>query len=226
MVVTDDGAFALDPVTADVDAPFLAGDGVAAVRAALDAGRLENVDVAGLRVGPPISRPGKIVCIGLNYSDHAAETGAPIPAEPIVFMKDPSTVVGPTDDVLLPPTSVKTDWEVELGVVIGRTARYLPSPEAARDVIAGYVVSHDVSEREYQLERGDQWDKGKSCETFNPLGPDLVTGDEVDPAALALRLWVNGELQQDGTTADLVFDVAYIVWYVSQFMVLHPGDLL
>ncbi|MGI8458554.1 MAG: fumarylacetoacetate hydrolase family protein [Propionibacteriaceae bacterium] len=226
VVVTDDGIFGVDPVTADVNASFLAGDGPAAVQAALDAGELEALDTTDLRLGPPIARPGKIVCIGLNYRDHAAETGSAIPEEPIVFMKDPSTVVGPTDDVWLPPTSTKTDWEVELGVVIGRTARYLPDPEAAAEVIAGYVVSHDVSEREFQLERGGQWDKGKSCETFNPLGPDLVTADEVDPAALSLRLWVNGELRQDGTTADLIFDVTYVVWYLSQFMVLYPGDLV
>ncbi len=226
VVVTDDGAFDLSPVTADVDGPFLAGDPATVVATALAAGRLDRVDLDGQRVGSPIARPGKIVCIGLNYRDHAAETGAAIPAEPIVFMKDPSTVVGPTDDVLLPPTSAKTDWEVELGVVIGRTARYLPSPEAAQGVIAGYLVSHDVSEREFQLERGGQWDKGKSCETFNPLGPDLVTADEVDPAALGLRLWVNGDAKQDGTTADLIFDVPYVVWYLSQFMVLRPGDLV
>lgn len=226
VVVTDDGTFDLRPLTADVDAGFLAGDGVAATREALGAGRLPRLDDLPERVGAPLARPGKIVCVGLNYRDHAGETGATIPEEPILFMKDPSTVVGPYDDVLLPPTSRKTDWEVELGVVIGRTARYLPDVAAARAVVAGYVVSHDVSEREYQLERGGQWDKGKSCETFNPLGPDLVPADEVDPAALGLRLWVNGEQRQDGTTSDLIFDVDHVVWYLSQFMVLRPGDLI
>ena len=226
VVVTDDGTFDLRPVTADVDAGFLAGGGVAATREALASGRLPRLDDLPARVGAPLARPGKIVCVGLNYRDHAAETGAAIPEEPILFMKDPSTVVGPYDDVLLPPTSRKTDWEVELGVVIGRTARYLPDVAAARAVVAGYVVSHDVSEREYQLERGGQWDKGKSCETFNPLGPDLVPADEVDPGALGLRLWVNGEQRQDGTTADLIFGVDHVVWYLSQFMVLRPGDLI
>jgi 2-keto-4-pentenoate hydratase/2-oxohepta-3-ene-1,7-dioic acid hydratase in catechol pathway len=167
------------------------------------------------------------VCIGLNYTDHAAETGAAVPSEPIVFLKASNTVIGPDDDVLLPRGSTKTDWEVELAVVIGGIARYLDSPASARDVIAGYAVSHDVSEREFQLERGGQWTKGKSCETFNPLGPWLVTPDELpDPQDLGLRLWVNGEQRQNGTTKDMVFDVAHLVWYVSQYMVLEPGDVL
>ncbi|HAM28292.1 MAG TPA: 2-hydroxyhepta-2,4-diene-1,7-dioate isomerase, partial [Microbacteriaceae bacterium] len=170
---------------------------------------------------------GKIVCIGLNYRDHAEETHAAIPAEPVVFMKDPSTIVGPFDEVLIPRRSVKTDWEVELGIVIGETARYLDSPEDADAHIAGYVLSHDVSEREFQLERGGQWDKGKSCETFNPLGPVLVAADEVaDPQALGLRLWVNGALRQNGTTANMIFGIRHVVWYLSQFMVLNPGDLI
>ncbi len=184
-------------------------------------------DAAARRLGPPIARPGKIVCIGLNYRDHAEETKIPIPAEPVIFLKDPRTIVGPYDVVLIPRGSVKTDWEVELGVVIGRTARYLESPDAAPDHVAGYTVSHDVSEREFQLERGGQWDKGKSCETFNPLGPWLVTADDVpDPQALRMRLHVNGVLRQDGTTANMIFSVRFLIWYVSQFMVLYPGDLL
>ena len=149
------------------------------------------------------------------------------PAEPVVFMKAPDTIVGPDDTVLVPRGSVKTDWEVELGIVIGRTARYLGSAEEALGHVAGYVLSHDVSEREFQIERGGQWDKGKNCETFNPLGPWLVTADEVgDPQALGLRLWVNGELKQNGTTADMVFGVGEIVRYLSQFMTLYPGDLI
>jgi 2-keto-4-pentenoate hydratase/2-oxohepta-3-ene-1,7-dioic acid hydratase in catechol pathway len=216
----------LRPLTPDVDGAFLES-GRPAVAAALAAGDLPIIDVAGERIGAPIARPGKVVCIGLNYRDHAEETGAAIPAEPVVFMKDPSTVIGPDDDVLIPPGSVKTDWEVELGVVIGRTARYLASPDDAIACVAGYVLSHDVSEREYQLERGGQWDKGKSCETFNPLGPVLVPASEVpDPQALGLRLRVNGVLRQDGSTADMIFGVAYVVWYLSRFMVLHPGDLV
>jgi 2-keto-4-pentenoate hydratase/2-oxohepta-3-ene-1,7-dioic acid hydratase in catechol pathway len=223
----DDGRwYDLRTVTGDIDGAFLAG-GVQLAGDALRAGRLPELSRDGRRVGPPLARPGKIVCIGLNYRDHAAETGAPVPPEPVVFMKDPSTVVGPEDEVLIPRGSTKTDWEVELGVVIGATARYLGSADEARDVIAGYVVSHDVSEREFQLERGGQWDKGKSCETFNPLGPYLVTADEVpDPQDLGLRLWVNGTLRQDGSTANMIFPVLEVVRYLSQFMVLHPGDVV
>ncbi|MCJ1697762.1 fumarylacetoacetate hydrolase family protein [Rathayibacter caricis] len=219
-------AYDLEGLTSEIHGAFLAGDGLNRVRAALSEGLLPEADVTGLRIGPPIAKPGKIVCIGLNYRDHAAETGAAVPAEPVVFMKDPSTVVGPFDAVRIPVGSVKTDWEVELGVVIGAEARYLDSPEAAKTCIAGYVLSHDVSEREFQLERGGQWDKGKSCETFNPLGPSLVPADELDPADLRLTLSVNGVVRQDGTTADMVFDPAYVVWYLSRFMVLHPGDLV
>jgi 2-keto-4-pentenoate hydratase/2-oxohepta-3-ene-1,7-dioic acid hydratase in catechol pathway len=215
------------PVTDDFDGAFFAGGGPARLRSALDEGRLPGLPGDDVRIGAPIAAPGKVVCIGLNYSDHAAETGAAVPQEPIVFMKDPSTVIGPDDEVLVPRGSTKTDWEVELGVVIGAPARYLPDADAAREVIAGYLVSNDVSEREFQLERGGQWDKGKSCETFNPAGPYLVTADEVaDPQALGLRLWVNGEQRQDGTTADMIFGVFEVVRYLSQFMVLRPGDLV
>ncbi|GIG92188.1 2-hydroxyhepta-2,4-diene-1,7-dioate isomerase [Plantactinospora endophytica] len=214
----------LGGVVDDLDGSFLADGGIE---------RLAGIDVEGLpvlpddvRVGPPL-RPGKIICIGLNYRDHAAETGAPLPTEPVVFMKAPDTVIGPDDEVLVPRGSTKTDWEVELAVVIGRTARYLASPEEALGCVAGYAVSHDVSEREFQLERGGQWDKGKNCETFNPLGPWLVTADEVaDPQDLGLRLRVNGVLKQDGNTKDMVFPVAEIVHYLSQFLVLHPGDVI
>jgi 2-keto-4-pentenoate hydratase/2-oxohepta-3-ene-1,7-dioic acid hydratase in catechol pathway len=179
------------------------------------------------RFGPPLAAIGKIVCIGLNYRDHARETGAAIPEEPIVFLKTPDTVVGPHDPVLIPRRSQKTDYEVELAVVIGAEARYLPDEAAAAACVAGYVISNDVSEREFQIERGGQWDKGKNCETFNPFGPWLLTADEVaDPQALDLRLWVNGELRQDGSTGDMIFGVNYLVWYLSQFMVLHPGDVI
>jgi 2-keto-4-pentenoate hydratase/2-oxohepta-3-ene-1,7-dioic acid hydratase in catechol pathway len=211
----------------EIDGAFLASGGVARVRDALERGTLPVVDAEGLRIGAPIARPGKIVCIGLNYSDHAAESGLETPAEPVVFMKAPNTLIGPYDEVLVPRGSVKTDWEVELAVVIGREARYLGSKEEAREVIAGYAISNDVSEREFQLERGGQWDKGKSCETFNPFGPWLVTADEVgDPQNLPLRLWVNGHLRQDGDTKNMIFDVAEIVRYLSQFMVLEPGDVI
>jgi 2-keto-4-pentenoate hydratase/2-oxohepta-3-ene-1,7-dioic acid hydratase in catechol pathway len=224
----DGVVYDLRTVTDDIDGAFFAGDGPSAVAMALQERRL--LPLAGadrMRLAAPIGRPGKVVCIGLNYRDHAAETGAAIPAEPVVFLKDPSTVVGPFDDVLIPRGSLKTDWEVELGVVIGGVARYLETVEEARECIAGYVVSHDVSEREYQLERGGQWDKGKSCETFNPLGPELVTADEVDdPQDLRLRLQVNGVERQNGSTADMVFPVVEIIRYLSRFMVLHPGDLV
>lgn len=228
-VVDVDGViWDISSVTADVNGEFLSGAGVERVRAAISAGTLPAIsDASSLRIGPPIARPGKIVCIGLNYRDHAAETGAAIPEEPVMFMKDPSTIVGPFDPVLIPRTSKKTDWEVELGVVIGKTARYLDSPEEADAVIAGYTISHDVSERAFQLERGGQWDKGKSCETFNPLGPVFVTADEVsDPQALGLRLSVNGVLRQNSSTANMIFSVRHIVWYLSQFLVLRPGDLV
>ncbi|MFG1944985.1 fumarylacetoacetate hydrolase family protein [Nonomuraea sp. NPDC048826] len=211
----------------DIDGAFFASGGVARVREALERGALPLAEAEGLRVGAPVARPGKIVCIGLNYRDHAAESGAEPPAEPVVFMKASDTMVGPYDEVLVPRGSVKTDWEVELAVVIGRRARYLESREEALDAVAGYAVANDVSEREFQLERGGQWDKGKSCETFNPLGPWLVTADEVgDPQDLALRLWVNGEQRQNGSTKDMIFDVAEIVRYLSQFMVLEPGDVI
>jgi 2-keto-4-pentenoate hydratase/2-oxohepta-3-ene-1,7-dioic acid hydratase in catechol pathway len=224
----EDASYDLRTLTAELDGDFLADDGLGRARAALAAGSLELVeDVEALRVGAPIARPSKIVCIGLNYRDHAEETNAAIPGEPVVFMKDPSTLVGPYDDVLIPRKSVKTDWEVELGVVIGSTARYLESEADALACVAGYVISNDVSEREFQLERGGQWDKGKSCETFNPCGPWLVPADEVaDPQALGLRLSVNGKRQQDGTTANQIFPVAHVIRYLSQFMVLNPGDLI
>jgi len=227
VVLHEGGAFDLTSITADINGAFLASGGVAAARAALEAGTLPAIQTEGVRVGAPVAYPGKIVCVGLNYSDHAEETGATLPDEPVIFMKDPSTMVGPFDDVFIPRNSEKTDWEVELGVVIGSTARYLESPDAAAAVIAGYAVSHDVSEREFQLERGGTWDKGKSCETFNPFGPELVTADEVaDPQDLGLRLSVNGVERQNGTTANMAFGVNYIVWYLSQFMVLRPGDVI
>ncbi|MFI1704977.1 fumarylacetoacetate hydrolase family protein [Streptomyces griseoruber] len=217
----------LSSVTGDLDAAFLAGDGIERARAAVAAGVLAELEWDGLRIGAPLARPGKIVCVGLNYRDHAAETGAAIPARPVVFMKDPGTVVGPYDELLIPRGSVKTDWEVELAVVIGRRARYLDGPEAARAVIAGYAISHDVSEREFQLEYSSQWDLGKSCETFNPLGPWLVTADEVgDPQDLALHLSVNGVKRQNGHTADMIFAVDHLVSYLSQYMVLEPGDVI
>jgi 2-keto-4-pentenoate hydratase/2-oxohepta-3-ene-1,7-dioic acid hydratase in catechol pathway len=191
-------------------------------------------DAASLPVVPqtvrwaaPVARPAKVICIGLNYSDHAAESGMPIPAEPIVFMKASNTVVGPYDNLLIPRGGEKTDWEVELGVVIGKEARYLASPASANAHIAGYCLTHDVSERAFQLERNGQWTKGKSCDTFNPLGPWLATPDEIpNPEALKMKLWVNGELRQNGSTEKMIFNSAFLVHYLSQFMTLEPGDLI
>ncbi|MGP3633522.1 fumarylacetoacetate hydrolase family protein [Streptomyces sp. 24-1644] len=218
----------LSGLVGDIDGGLLAdAPELARIRAAAGAGELPVLAAEGLRVGPPLARIGKIVCIGLNYHDHATETGAAIPSEPILFFKAPDTVVGPQDTVLVPRGSRKTDWEVELAVVIGRTARYLESAEEGLAHVAGYATAHDVSEREFQIERGGTWDKGKNCETFNPLGPWLVTADEVpDPQALSLRLWVNGELKQDGSTADQIFPVGEVVRYLSHFMTLYPGDVI
>ncbi|MFJ2954172.1 fumarylacetoacetate hydrolase family protein [Streptomyces sp. NBC_00669] len=217
----------LSGIVSEIDGALLADPAALARIAAAEAeGTLPALDPAE-RVGPPLAGIGKIVCIGLNYHDHAEETGAQPPAEPVVFMKAPDTVVGPDDTVLVPRGSEKTDWEVELAVVIGRELRYAASHEEAMAAVAGYAVAHDVSERAFQIERGGQWDKGKNCETFNPLGPWLVTADEVpDPQALPLKLWVNGELKQDGSTASQIFPVAEVVRYLSQFMTLYPGDVI
>lgn len=214
-------------LTDDIDGAFLADDGIARVRHALERGDLPAADVEGLRVGAPIARPTAVICIGQNYAAHAAESGSLPPEHPVVFFKHPNTVVGPNDAVLLPPGAEKVDWEVELAIVIGRTARYLASPEEARKVIAGYTISNDVSERAFQLDvSGGQWSKGKCAETFNPLGPVLVPADEVDPQALRLRSFVNGEARQDSSTADMIFPVLQIVHELSHFMVLEPGDVI
>jgi len=218
----------LSPLTADIDGAFLASDGIARTRAALDAGELPEADVEGLRIGAPIARPGAVVCIGQNYAAHAAESGAEPPQQPIVFFKHPNTVVGPNDEVLVPRGSTKTDWEVELAVVIGTQARYVGTDEEALACIAGYAVSNDVSERAFQIEQsGGQWSKGKCCETFNPLGPALVPADEIDDVQnLNLRSWVNGEPRQDSNTRDMIFSVAALIRDLSQYMVLSPGDIV
>jgi 2-keto-4-pentenoate hydratase/2-oxohepta-3-ene-1,7-dioic acid hydratase in catechol pathway len=224
----DGTVYDLTSVTADIDGAFLSSDGIARARAALEAGSLPVVDAADLRVGAPIARPAAVVCIGQNYAAHAAESGAEPPAQPIVFFKHPNTVVGPHDEVLVPRGSTKTDWEVELAVVIGKTARYVESDEEALACIAGYTVSNDVSERAFQLEvSGGQWSKGKCCETFNPLGPALVPADEVgDPQNLALKSFVNGEPRQDSNTRDMIFSVAALIRDLSQYMTLDPGDIV
>ncbi|MEV0019602.1 fumarylacetoacetate hydrolase family protein [Streptomyces tendae] len=228
-VIDDRGTIRdLSPLTPDIDGAFLAADGIARTRLALAEGALPALDAEGLRFGPPVARPGTVVCIGQNYAAHAAESGSTPPTRPIIFLKPPNTVVGPYDEVEIPRGSTKTDWEVELAVVIGRTARYLDSPEQALAHVAGYAVSNDVSERDFQLEHsGGQWSKGKSCATFNPLGPYLVPADEVpDVQDLRLCSSVNGEPRQDSRTADMIFSVAQIVHDLSQYMVLEPGDVI
>lgn len=218
----------LSPLTADIDGAFLASDGIARTRAALAAGELPVADVEGLRVGAPVARPPAVVCIGQNYAAHAAESGAEPPKQPIVFFKHPNTVVGPYDEVLVPRGSAKTDWEVELAVVIGKEARYVETDEDALACVAGYAVSNDVSERAFQIEQsGGQWSKGKCCETFNPLGPALIPADEVaDVQNLDLKSFVNGEPRQASNTRDMIFSVAALIRDLSQYMTLSPGDIV
>ena len=215
-------------VVDDFDERFFANDGITRLRSLVETRTARGAvsAFAGERVGAPIARPHQILCIGVNYRDHAAESGMAVPDEPVLFTKSPNTLVGPHDDVVMPRGATKLDWEVELGVVIGRRARYLDSLQEADDAIAGYLVVNDVSERSFQLERGGQWAKGKSAETFNPAGPWLVTPDEVDVSALDMRLDVNGVRRQTGSTSTMVFSPAVIVHYLSQFMVLEPGDLI
>jgi 2-keto-4-pentenoate hydratase/2-oxohepta-3-ene-1,7-dioic acid hydratase in catechol pathway len=208
------------------DGAFFEGGGVARLKGLLN-DKLPTVEMGGRRVGAPIARPWKVIGIGLNYADHAKESGMAIPPEPVMFTKASNTVIGPYDTVLIPRNSKKTDWEVELGVVIGKTARYIADKEQALSYVAGYCISNDVSEREFQIERGGSWDKGKGCETFNPLGPWLVTTDEIpDPQNLAMTLDVNGVRRQTGNTKTMIFNVKHIVWYLSQFMVLEAGDVI
>lgn len=211
-------------IAPDIAGATLTPDGLRRLRR-YDAEQLPEV-APGVRLGPCVASVGKIVCIGLNYSDHAAESGMAIPAEPILFMKATSAICGPNDDVRLPRGSLKTDWEVELGVVIGTGGAYLDE-SCAMDHVAGYCVINDLSERSFQLERGGQWDKGKGCDTFAPLGPWLVTADEIpDPQALNMFLDVDGHRYQAGSTRTMIFGVAHLVAYVSQFMSLQPGDII
>ncbi|MCM2580040.1 fumarylacetoacetate hydrolase family protein [Streptomyces meridianus] len=218
----------LSGVTPDIDGAFLAGGGIDRVRKALEQGALPRVSDDGLRVGPPVARPAAVICVGLNYAAHAAESGAEPPKAPVVFFKHPGTLAGPDDETVIPDGSERTDWEVELAVVIGRRAERLSSPEEALRHIAGYAIANDLSERTWQLEHsGGQWSKGKCAPGFNPLGPWLVPADEIDdPQALRLRSWVNGEPRQDSTTADMIFPVARIVHHLSHYMALEPGDVI
>lgn len=228
-VQVSDSSVVLDAssVTSDFGPEFFASGGIERLRTAVKSGKLAPLPDTNLRIGAPIGKPEKIICIGLNYRNHAIESSMEVPKEPIIFMKAPNTIVGPHDDVYIPRKSQKTDWEIELAVVMGSTASYLSSPADARGCVAGYAISNDVSEREFQLERGGQWDKGKSCATFNPLGPWLVTTDEVpDPQSLNMFLEVNGQRVQNENTSDMIFSISHLIWYVSQFMVLEPGDVV
>jgi 2,4-didehydro-3-deoxy-L-rhamnonate hydrolase len=228
VAVHDERTYDLGGLTADIDGQFLAADGIERVRRALEAGDLAEIeDADSLRVGAPIARPSAVVGIGMNYAAHAAESGSPPPEIPILFLKTPNTVVGPNDPVTIPRNSVKTDWEVELGVVVKKRASYLDSPADSAEHIAGFVLANDLSERDFQMTvSGGQWSKGKSAPGFNPTGPWLVTPDEVDHRKLGLRSWVNGEPRQDSSTADMIFDVDFIIWHLSQYMALEPGDLV
>jgi 2-keto-4-pentenoate hydratase/2-oxohepta-3-ene-1,7-dioic acid hydratase in catechol pathway len=209
---------------ADIGGAAISPEGLKKI-AAIDVNSLPVVD-ASTRIGACVAGTGKFICIGLNYSDHAAETGATVPPEPIIFMKATSAIAGPNDNVLIPRGSEKTDWEVELAVIIGKTAKYV-SEDEAMDYVAGYAVSDDVSERAFQTERSGQWTKGKSCDTFGPIGPWLVTRDEIpDPQNLKMWLTVNGQKMQDGSSSTMVYGVKYLVSYLSQFMSLHPGDVI
>ncbi|CAN7242001.1 fumarylacetoacetate hydrolase family protein [Microbacterium foliorum] len=218
----------LRSVTSDVNGDFLAGEFRARIDAALAADELPVLeDAAAMRIGAPIARPSAVICIGQNYAAHARESGSEPPTVPIMFLKTPNTVVGPNDPVTIPRGSEKTDWEVELGIVIGARAAYLDSPDDADAHIAGYVTANDVSERAFQMEvSGGQWSKGKIAPGFNPTGPWLVTPDEVDVDDLQLRSWVNGDARQDSNTDDMIFDVRVIVHHLSQYVTLEPGDLI
>ena len=230
VVRADDTSFVdVSDLVPDFDEAFFGGDGVRRlaepVAERITAG--ETRPFGDQRIGAPIARPHQILCIGLNYRDHAAETGQAVPDEPILFTKSPNTLVGPNDDIRIPRGSTKTDWEVELGIVIGSRTSYLDSVADAAGAIAGYVLVNDVSERAFQIERGGQWSKGKSAETFNPAGPWLATPDEI-PDVLGLNMWldVNGVRRQTGNTQTMIFDPYFIVHYLSQFLVLEPGDLI
>ena len=213
-------------VVSDINADALSTAGLARIAAAVDS-LPELEGAAGLRIGAPVVRPSAIICVGLNYAAHAAESGANPPSSPVIFLKTPNTIGGPNDVVDVPRKSSKTDWEVELAVVIGERALYLDSPADSKNHIAGFTVANDLSEREFQIEvSGGQWSKGKSAPGFSPLGPWLVTADEVDSSDLRLRSWVNGEIRQDSSTADLIFNVDFIVWHLSQFLALEPGDVI
>jgi len=224
-IIVDGKYFDVSSLVTDYNEAFFGGDGLEKLKKDIDSADLPEVD-QNVRLGAALARPSKIICVGLNYKDHAAETNAPIPAEPILFFKATSAIVGPNDDLIIPKNSKKTDWEVELAIVIGKKASYV-SEENALNHIAGYVLHNDYSEREFQLERNGQWVKGKSCDTFAPIGPFIATQDEISDVH-NLRLWltVNGKTLQDGNTSNLIFNVPFMISYISQFMTLLPGDVI
>jgi 2,4-diketo-3-deoxy-L-fuconate hydrolase len=224
-VIIDDRWFDVSNYFNDYDEKFFEGDGIALLNKLINEAELKEIS-RDIRLGPPVARPSKIICIGLNYSDHAKESNMSLPAEPVIFFKATTAIVGPNDNLVIPKNSTKTDWEVELGVVIGKKTSYLDEKDAM-DHVAGYLLHNDYSEREFQLERSGQWVKGKSCDSFAPLGPWLSTKDEIDDVN-NLRLWltVNGKIMQDGNTKNLVFNISKLVSYLSQFMTLLPGDVI
>lgn len=226
-VIINDAKYDVSALGGDYNEAFFEDNGLVRLEAFVKAneGKLIAINESE-RLGSPVVRPSKIVCIGLNYADHAHETNAPLPSEPVIFMKSSTALVGPNDDIIIPKNSEKTDWEVELAVVIGKKASYIEESEA-NNYIAGYVLHNDVSERAFQLERNGTWDKGKGCDTFAPVGPFLATADEIsDVNNLKLWLKVNGATMQNGTTANLIFKIPYLISYVSQFMTLLPGDII
>ena len=225
VMVNQTQAVYVDHLIKDWNRDELVAGALEKVKAA-DISSLAPFDIAGLRVGSPVARPTKLICIGLNYARHAAESGMTAPPEPVVFMKAPDCLIGPNDEIAVPPNSTATDYEVELSIVIGKRALYLKSESEARSHILGYSISQDVSERHWQIERAGQWVKGKSFPTFNPMGPVIVTGDEFNPDDVRLYCSVDGEKRQDSRTSDLIFGIDHIVWYLSQFMELFPGDII
>ena len=225
VIISDFEAIFVDDVIGDWNRIALENGAVATVRA-LDLSARPKVQIADYRLGSPVARPTKVVCVGLNYAQHARETGATPPTEPVIFMKAPDTVIGGFDDIVIPPGSVKTDYEVEICVVIGKNALYLDSPADTADHILGYTISQDVSERYWQIERSGQWVKGKSFPSFNPMGPWIVTSDSFDPTDVRLWCTVNGEKRQDSRTSDMIFGINHCIWYISQFMELKAGDIV
>ena len=225
VVVEGDYAVDVSSLVSDWNRTELENGGYEKVAKA-DLSKLARTPLAGLRYGSPVARPTKVICVGLNYIAHIAETGADTPKEPVIFMKAPDSVIGPNDDIVIPPNSTATDYEVELAIVIGKRALYLDSPKDSAAHILGYTISQDVSERHWQIERSGQWVKGKSFPTFNPIGPVIVTSDSINPHNLRLWCEVDGVMKQDSNTNDLLFGIDHIVWYISQFMELFPGDVI